>query len=111
MKLDVLGTEYEIIKTTANEQPRLKNASGYCSSYNNKIYIESELFADESYTDEDLKNSKQIATKEILRHEIIHAFVKESGLLNSDINSESVVDYYASQFPKLLEAFRKADAL
>ncbi|MFD1464645.1 hypothetical protein ACFQ4L_00875 [Lapidilactobacillus mulanensis] len=42
------------------------------------------------------------------RHELIHAFLCESGLAeNSDwAQNEEVVDWIARQFPKLFETFK-----
>ena len=47
------------------------------------------------------------------RHEIIHAFLFESGLAeNSEwAQNEEMVDFFAIQFPKLMEAFKNADAI
>ncbi len=47
------------------------------------------------------------------RHEIIHAFLFESGLAeNSEwAQNEEMVDFFAIQFPKLMEVFKNADAI
>ena len=51
--------------------------------------------------------------KKIIRHEVIHAFLQESGLAeNSEFGrNEEMVDWVAMQFPKMHEAFRKLDVL
>lgn len=54
--------------------------------------------------------------KQCLRHEIIHAFMFESGLganwEHKPIgHEETTVDWIAAQFPKLLEVFEKVGAL
>ena len=54
--------------------------------------------------------------KEVKRHEIIHAFLYESGLAQSMCHpawghSEQDIDFYALQFPKMLEVFEKAEAI
>ena len=48
-----------------------------------------------------------------MRHEIIHAFLCESGLAeNSDwATNEELVDWIAIQAPKLIKAWKDADAL
>ena len=51
--------------------------------------------------------------KQVIRHEIIHAFVFESGLdtCSDWAKNEEMVDWIAIQFPKLLKAFKEADCL
>lgn len=52
-----------------------------------------------------------------MRHEIIHAFLAESGLqanyehYRQFGHDETLVDWMAIQFPKIYKAFREADAL
>ena len=55
--------------------------------------------------------------KKQLRHEIIHAFMAESGL-QADFehyrqfgHDETTVDWFAIQFPKILEVFKQVGAL
>ena len=49
----------------------------------------------------------------VKRHEIIHAFLFESGLAENSAwaQNEEMVDFFAIQFPKLLKAFETAGAL
>lgn len=50
--------------------------------------------------------------KKITRHEIIHAFLFESGLdFNSWGRNEEFVDWLALQFPKIIKAFEEAKCL
>lgn len=55
--------------------------------------------------------------KKILRHEIIHAFLYESGLWGNSggvmawAQSEEITDWMAIQLPKLFQAFKEADCL
>lgn len=54
--------------------------------------------------------------KENLRHEIIHAFLFESGLgfnleHRESGHEETLIDWLAIQFPKILEVFKEADCL
>ena len=50
--------------------------------------------------------------KQVTRHELIHAFLFESGLgCESWGGNEEIVDWIAFQFPKMLHAFEEADAL
>ena len=61
----------------------------------------------------DSKKDMAAVKRNIIRHELIHAFLYESGL---DVNSkwgtdETLVDWIALQFPKMEKAFKEADCL
>lgn len=105
MKVNVLGTEYEIISdATASEYPILEShADGFCDFSTKKILI-AEMKPDD-YSMKDLK----FYEKKVVRHELVHAFLYESGL---DVNSEwarneEIVDWIALQFPKMNKAFEE----
>lgn len=105
-KINILGTEYEI------EYKELSSGSdcdGYCDYTSKHIVIRSD-------------NANELegfawAQKKQLRHEIIHAFLAESGLqanfehCNKWGHEETVIDWFAIQFPKLLKVFEEANAL
>lgn len=104
MKIDVLGTKYNIIIDSELEK---YNADGECKRYVKLIRIRPE----ESLCYEDAtKEEKNRCFKEVLRHEIVHAFFNESGLENYS-SDEQLVDWIATQFPKLHKAFDQAGCL
>ena len=55
--------------------------------------------------------------KQTLRHEIVHAFLGESGLSNNSnsidawARNEEVVDWFAIQGPKIYKAWQEAGAV
>lgn len=101
-KVNVLGTEYTINFSTEAKDPELKGCSGYCLTSYKKIVI-----------DEDIKHP-DVTQKWVLRHELVHAFLYESGLDKeapwSDAE-EQIVDWIAIQFPKILKAIQEVDAI
>ena len=104
MKINVLGTEYQIIKNaTASEYPILESkADGFCDFSTKKIVI-----CDMKPDDYSMKNLEMYEEK-VIRHELVHAFMYESGL---DVNSEwgrdeTLIDWIAIQFPKMAESFK-----
>lgn len=108
MKVKILGTEYEIIsveETNDNleKYPLLKDNSGYTDITTKQIYIL------KYKNTEDTFKSLDVLYKKTLRHELIHAFLYESGLFNNSngdwAKNEEVVDWIAIQFEKLLGAF------
>ena len=110
-KLNILGTEYEVIYTTDTDSPDLKDCDGYCASYDKHILVETKLFQDSKRPREELTHAMQEHTKFILRHEIIHAFCTESGIERSALNEEWAVNWMAKQLPKMLKVFQEVDAI
>lgn len=103
IKLDthvsVLGTEYRVIITTEEEDQRLKGADGACDYYAKEILIR---------RNPDIWQKRPYIEK-VIRHEIIHAFMFESGLsINWEHKEfgqeETVVDWFAIQMNKIIEA-------
>lgn len=107
MKINVLGTPYEIIlRPTAEHDPKLENAGGYTEPHSKKLVVED--FTPGSMT---VENSDDFKHK-VLRHEIVHAFLHESGLRASSWgDNEEIVDWIALQGVKLYAAWQEAGAL
>ena len=107
MKVSILGTEYDILKKDTQEDEKLEDRDGYCDSSVKQIVICNLI------SSRDSKKDLEKVRKNIIRHEIIHAFLYESGLdVNSDWGTdETLVDWIALQFPKLEEAFKATDCL
>lgn len=107
IKISILGTEYTISKGNAFEDALLETNQGYCDNTRKKIVI------NELRPELGSKIDIEPVQKRVLRHEIIHAFLFESGLdENSDWGTdETLVDWIALQFPKLEEAFKKVNCL
>lgn len=108
MKLKILGTEYEIIRNASIEEyPKLKNCDGYTDQSIKQIVIPE--FVKDDMSEEDL----EYYTKKVLRHEIVHAFMYESGLdSNSEYaKNEELIDWIAIQFEKMLGVFIEVGAI
>lgn len=106
MKINVLGTEYSVI---IDESPYLENinADGVHKEYEKTITkrsLNGFLGQDSTQTE------KEARKKEVLRHEIIHAFFSGSGLDDYNTN-EQLVNWLAIQFPKIQKAFEEANCL
>ena len=104
MKINVLGTEYKVCTVSANCLPV---NDGVCCIYEKKINVRLPAEMLEKETPEEAKLDRY---REVLRHEIIHAFLFESGL--DDLGSnEELVDWIAKQFPKMTKAFEEAGCM
>lgn len=99
---NILGTEYKIVFVSY-----LKDRGGETDFYTKTIKI-SEF---EDAPELDLTSDKRELQKHILRHELVHAFLFESGLnANSNgievwANNEEMVDWIAIQMPKIMAAY------
>lgn len=106
-KVNVLGTEYIIREATESEDAALIGKDGYCDSSTKTCVIDRM-----EIRDVDAKKNMPDYKNSVKRHELIHAFLYESGLdICSWADNEEMVDWIAIQFPKMMEAFRKAGAL
>lgn len=108
MKVNILGTEYEIIKDASNEDYKeLKKCDGF-TDFSIKRIVVADFEKDESSID-DLEWYK----KKVLRHELVHAFIHESGLAENCewARNEELTDWIAIQFEKLLSVFMELDVI
>lgn len=105
-KVNILGTNYNIIEATEADCPKLKaaDANGLCEPYAKELVV--------AIFDEDPRNVKNLEEfrKKVLRHEIVHAFFMESGLTQY-MDDEVLVDWIAVQFSKIHRAMYEAECL
>ena len=104
--VDILGTQYDVITTNESENEKLKKCDGYCDNTVKKIVVNNFSEGIDEMQKADLV--KQI--KKNIRHEIVHAFLYESGLAeNSDwAMCEEMVDWFAMQGLKIFKAWEEA---
>jgi len=105
--VNILGAEYKIIKSDMVQHPKLERASGYCDFNIHTIVVDEFKNPDQDAT-EDMDAYK----KKVLRHELTHAFLRESGLsTNSWADNEEIVDWIAIQAPKLFQVFTELNLI
>ena len=97
--MEVLGVNYDLI----HDADLIKSGcDGECQIYSKIIRIRpKEQMLDDFDSDEE----KEKRYNEVCRHELIHAMFVESGLCCYS-NDEILVDWIASQFPKIAELFK-----
>jgi hypothetical protein len=105
--VNILGTPYKITFTDPEKDPKLMGSNGYCDSSIKEINV------DDFEPDINTVNNPNVFKRKVVRHEIIHAFLNESGLDNSSdwARNEEMIDFFAIQFEKIYKAFKDADAL
>ncbi len=103
--INVLGTEYTVQILKRDEDTKLSESDGYCDwSTHSIVVVDIEV---EEYT----VGNPTLYVAKVLRHEIIHAFMYESGLHEhatfDDEHFEQMVDWIAFQYPKIKKVFDK----
>lgn len=115
----ILGTVYDI-EVVKKDDEKLKsnpNAAGFTGWADRKIVLKDLIGAKDEDVDEDDAKALVIFMKKTLRHEIIHAFLSESGLYRNTTAAahwscnEEMVDWIAMQGPKIVAAWTEAGAL
>lgn len=105
-EVTILGQVYTI-EARDNGADLKDDMAGYCNAHKHLIVIRKDW------------PSKPVVDliKEILRHEIVHAFLHESELWDSSNDAaawavnEEMVDWFAIQGPKIYKAWKEAGAL
>ena len=97
-KINILGTEYTIEYRHEKDDVKLEECNGYCETYSKKLIIR--IQEDDVNKCEKL----ELLSDKVLRHEIVHAFLHESGLSVSSewATNETIVDWIALQLPKMI---------
>lgn len=118
MKIDILGTEYRIETHKVSEDSYMeeKGLAGYCEE-ENKLIVVADMSEEKYFAGMDEK-AQETYRKKTLRHEIMHAFLNESGLSDSSnrfdgawAKNEEMVDWLAIQAPKIFSTFKKMNIL
>lgn len=108
MKVDILGTEYEVKFVNRKDTDLPESIGGACDYTSKTIEIIEDVEGDFPNDDQ------EYTLKLTLRHEIIHAFLNESGLQASSgvLNygwamNEEMIDWFAIQSPKIFKVFKE----
>lgn len=109
--INILGTEWTIVRRRESEDPVLARLSGYCDWTTKQIVVECDVTSDGSLGDMDCYYRK------VIRHEIVHAFLFESGLYENSCKAsewarnEEMVEWIARQGQKIYAAWKEAGVL
>ncbi len=108
MTVDILGTEYTIYYANRSEDLSLIDGDigGYCDHSTKSIIVDENLVDMGRFSCE---NTFEVLRK-VFTHEIVHAFLLESGLAAYSDN-EILVDWIAAQFPKLRDVIDDVEAI
>lgn len=110
--IDILGTEYSVVKRNVEEDFKLKENEAYCDCTTKEIVLTNDYEIDENTV-----SNIQEHIKTVLRHEVVHAFLYESGLHYNSYSvdgwavNEEMVDWFAIQSPKIFKVYKELDIL
>lgn len=116
-KINILGTEYRIETHKVSEDSYLKEnkLAGYCGE--EKLIVVADMSEEKYFTGMD-KKAQEAYREKTLRHEIMHAFLNESGLSDSSnqysgawAKNEEMVDWFAIQSPKIFKVYSEMGLL
>ena len=110
--VNILGTEWtiNIVKEFPQHLKEYEETStGLCNGFDKDIWVK-------NMSEMDCKNKDKLL-KNVIRHEITHAFFFESGLSENTgysacwATNEEMVDWFAIQSPKIFKVFQELDIL
>lgn len=116
--INVLGTKYQIETHKVSEDSYLEEnkLSGYCGE-DSKLIVIADMSEEKYFSGMD-ELEREAYRKRVLRHEIMHAFLNESGLSDSSnqyggawAKNEEMVDWFAIQSPKIFKIYSELGLL
>ena len=101
----VLGTPYTLEIRSVAEDAMLRTCDGYCDKTSKLLVVtapEAECELDDF----------SVYQRKVIRHEVIHAYLFESGLHENMSHAaaghdEQMVDWFAAQYPKIAATYRE----
>jgi hypothetical protein len=93
MNISILGTDYKYIEHSPGSF-EFENFDGFCQPLDKEIHVKKK-----EYLSGSSDSAKYERYKHIVTHELIHAFMEESGR-GYDVD-EFLVDWIATMFPKI----------
>ena len=115
MRVSVLGVPYALEYRTKAKDKELEECDGYCDT-SVKLCVVRKFTAAER-REPGSKKDLDAYMRKCMRHEIVHAFLYESGLSINSVaadgwaSNEEMVDWMAIQGPKLYDAWKRAGCL
>lgn len=112
-KIDVLGSEWYILFRSEKDDEYLKTGVDGYTDYTTKTIVVAEIEKGIGVVENIQEHMKKVA-----RHEVVHAFLCESGLRENSSSitdgwatNEEMVDWIAFQGPKICKAWADAELI
>ena len=107
--VDILGVKWSIHERSESEDKRLEGCDGYSDWTTKEIAVEREVTG--------TLGDMEAYIRKVLRHEIVHAFLLESGLHEASAptdawaTNEEMVDWFARMGQRIYQAWETVGAL
>ena len=109
-KINILGTTYKVyLNVPYTKDPNLSGAYGY-TDFNGKRIVVADVKTVPGWEGAEAEAALDVYAGTV-RHEVIHAYLMESGLNGSSnavecwARNEEMVDWFAIQIPKIVKTF------
>lgn len=118
MTINILGAPYRVVVKKYGDDKCFdrEDAAGYCDGLHHQIVL-CDMTTYKGWENEAEENCN-LMQRQTLRHEIVHAFLDESGIQSNSADTvgpwarnEEMVDWIAIQGPKIYAAWKEADTL
>ena len=97
---NVMGAEYTILFGDKEEIGLAKENMGECRVYSKRILVCTEV---DDCTEEEL----EMRTREILAHEIFHAYLNEAGIEIEEDGEELLASFYMKNWEKMTNSIKE----
>lgn len=105
MTVNILGTEYEVVESTPNDDNRLESAFAYVDWFAKVIVLDASSGSVS-------RGDMDVLEKKNLRHAMIYAFLVESGVYKcAGVTDEVMVDWFVFNGPKIYAAWQSVGAV
>lgn len=120
--INVLGTPYRVEMRKRDDDHELQSGNGaYCHAYH-RIIVIGDLSTYPGNVEKETKKYDMVAVLAVecenLRHEIMHAYMNESGLSSNAFvynqswpKNEEMIDWFAIQSPKIFATYKELGIL
>lgn len=112
--VNILGAIYTVKFGNKKDYPMLENCDGYTDTSCGEIIV---YDMKDIENEVDRKKNLETYKNKVARHEVLHAFLYESGLANNSYNvedigwaeNEEMVDWFAIQFRKIQSVYQQLE--
>lgn len=106
--IDILGVDYKLYVRKRSDEPKLQELAGYCDS-SAKFIVVRDLCDPDDTRISDMEELHRFQAK-VTRHEIAHAFYRESGADPDYMTEEQMCEWLAVVGGRYVEACKQAGA-
>lgn len=110
--VEILGEVYTVRIGTKEDFPVLSEADGFCDTSVKLIVVDNMQSVE---NDIDVQRNLVQYQNEVARHEVLHAFLYESGLSKNTFfegawaTNEEMIDWFAIKYPRIKAVYKELE--